>query len=294
MEKTYDDYKQLIEEHLLDYLPVIDGKSLTLYESMKYSLNAPGKRIRPVLLLATCDFVGGDIYKALPYACALEYIHTYSLIHDDLPAMDNDDLRRGIPTNHKVYGDAIAILAGDGLLNSAFETMSKDLFMYFDNPEELHKRINASYIITKNSGCKGMIAGQVADIECEDSSCSKDMLDYIHINKTGALIEAAIQAGLYLGAASTDTFNSFTRYAQCLGLAYQIHDDILDVTKTTEEIGKPQGSDAESGKSTYVSLYGLEESQNKLNEVIEDAHKSLEQYYENAEFFINLIDNFLK
>lgn len=293
MDKTYEEYKQIVEEHLLDYLPSIDQKSISLYESMKYSLSAPGKRLRPVLLLAACDFAGGDILKALPYACALEYIHTYSLIHDDLPAMDNDDLRRGLPTNHKVYGEAIAILAGDGLLTTASEVMQKDMFMYFDNTDELINRINASYVITKNAGCKGMVAGQVSDIEAEGHKCSEEMLKYIHLNKTGALILAAIQAGLYLGNADNEAFDKMSRYASNLGLAFQIRDDILDATKTTEEIGKPAGSDEDSNKSTYVSLYGLEESKKKLVSALEYAKGSINDYYDNAEFFVKLLNELM-
>ena len=155
MERCYDDYKKMIDEHLLDFLPNIDNKSISLYESMKYSLTAGGKRIRPVLLLAACDFAGGDVCEALPYACAMEYIHTYSMIHDDLPAMDNDDLRRGVPTNHKVYGEALAILAGDGLLTSAFEAMNKDLMLYLDDANQMAKRIRAINAIAKGAGCTG-------------------------------------------------------------------------------------------------------------------------------------------
>ena len=199
MDRHYEDYKKIIDEHLLDFIPNIDNKSISLYESMKYSLTAGGKRIRPVLLLAACDFAGGDIREALPYACAMEYIHTYSMIHDDLPAMDNDDLRRGLPTNHKVYGEALAILAGDGLLTSAFEAMNKDLMLYFDDAEKMAKRIRAINAIAKGAGCRGMVAGQVSDIEGESNEYSNEMLEYIHINKTGALIIAAIKAGLYLG-----------------------------------------------------------------------------------------------
>ncbi|MCL1982645.1 MAG: polyprenyl synthetase family protein, partial [Clostridiales bacterium] len=188
-------YKKMVEEHLLDFLPEIDHKSIVVYEAMKYSLAAGGKRLRPVLLLGACEFCGGDIKGALPYACAIEYIHTYSLIHDDLPAMDDDELRRGLPTNHKVYGDAIAILAGDGLLSSAFEAMSKDMLLYFDDVANLKKRVSALYEIAKGCGCRGMIAGQIADVEAVGKQCSREMLDYIHCNKTAALITAAVKAG---------------------------------------------------------------------------------------------------
>ena len=160
----YDDYKHLIEEHLTDFIPDVDQKSITLYDSMRYSVTAGGKRIRPVLLMAACDFCGGKSSEALPYACAIEYIHTYSLIHDDLPCMDNDDLRRGIPTNHKVYGEAVATLAGDGLQAAAFELMQKDMLLYFDDQNALKNRIKAAYEIAKGSGVNGMVGGQIADI----------------------------------------------------------------------------------------------------------------------------------
>ncbi len=229
MKENYDEYKAMIDDYLLDYLPHIDTKSSSLYESMKYSLTAGGKRLRSVLLLASCEFAGGKAMDALPYACAMEYIHTYSLIHDDLPCMDDDDLRRGVPTNHKVYGEGLATLAGDGLLTTAFEVMTKDMFLHFDNLQELKRRINAAYTITKHAGVRGMVAGQVSDIEAEHRQCSNEMLEYIHLNKTGALIVASVRAGLYIGGADEDMMKSMTQYAENLGLAYQIADDILDV-----------------------------------------------------------------
>lgn len=290
MEKSFEEYRDIVEEHLLDFIPSFDDKSISLYESMKYSLTAGGKRIRPVLLLAACDFAGGDIYEAIPYAVALEYIHTYSLIHDDLPAMDDDVLRRGKPTNHRVYGDAIAILAGDGLLNTAFEAIYKDMFLYFDQPEKLTPRIKAAYTIAKGAGCQGMIAGQISDIESEGQSISTEMLEYIHINKTGALIKSAIKAGLFLGNADSELIESMDKYAEYLGLAYQISDDILDVTSSTEVLGKTVGIDTADNKSTFVSVLGLEESKRKLNETFEAAKDSIAHYYDNAEFFSLLID----
>ena len=191
-------YKDLIEEHILDFLPEVDHKSITVHEAMKYSLTAGGKRIRPTLLLAACEFAGGKVQTALPYACAVEYIHTYSLIHDDLPCMDDDDLRRGIPTNHKVFGEAMATLAGDGLQASAFEAMNKDMLLYFDSPDLLKARVKAAYEIAKGAGCRGMVAGQVADIEAENKQCSVEMLDYIHLNNTAARIAALIRAAVLL------------------------------------------------------------------------------------------------
>ena len=226
---------------------------------------------------------------ALPYACAMEYIHTYSLIHDDLPAMYNDDLRRGRPTNHIVYGEGMAILAGDGLLNSAFEVMNKDMLLYLDNPEELKKRINASYTISKASGVRGMVAGQVSDIEAENKPCSNEMLEYIHLNKTGALITASIRAGLYLGGADDEMMRNMTEYAENMGLAYQIADDILDVIGSEEEMGKKNGADQLMEKTTYVTLNGLEASKEKLHELTENAVKAIAEYYDNAEFFRDLV-----
>ncbi len=289
MDRSYNDYKEIIDTHLLDFIPNIDNKSISLYEAMKYSLTAGGKRLRPVLLLAACEFAGGDIKEAIPYACAMEYIHTYSLIHDDLPAMDNDDLRRGQPTNHKVYGEALAILAGDGLLTTAFEAINKDMMLYFDEPEKMRKRINASFEIAKGAGCKGMVAGQVSDIEAETNDCSNEMLEYIHINKTAALIKSAIKAGLYLGNPSSDMLSQLDKYAENLGLAYQIADDILDVIGNPEELGKETGSDKKKNKTTYTSINGLEAAQDRLEQLTENAVEAIADYYDNAEFFRDLV-----
>ncbi len=289
MKENYDEYKAMIDDYLLDYLPHIDTKSSSLYESMKYSLTAGGKRLRSVLLLASCEFAGGKAMDALPYACAMEYIHTYSLIHDDLPCMDDDDLRRGVPTNHKVYGEGLATLAGDGLLTTAFEVMTKDMFLHFDNLQELKKRINAAYTITKHAGVRGMVAGQVSDIEAEHRQCSNEMLEYIHLNKTGALIVASVRAGLYIGGADEDMMKSMTQYAENLGLAYQIADDILDVRGSEEELGKKTGMDARQEKITYVSLNGMAASEQKLQELTMNAVSAIEQYYDNAEFFRDLV-----
>ncbi len=285
---TFNDYKELLEEHLLDFIPDVDHKSITLYESMKYSLSAGGKRIRPVLLLAACDFCGGSITEALPYACAIEYIHTYSLIHDDLPCMDNDDLRRGVPTNHKVYGEAVATLAGDGLQSAAFEAMNTDMLMYFDDSEALKRKVRAAYEINKGSGCRGIVAGQIADMEAEDRNCSKEMLDYIHLTKTSALIVAAVKAGARLGNADAKTLEDLTVYAENLGLAFQICDDILDVVGSEEEMGKRSGMDSINKKATYPSLYGLEESKQRLRELTDTAVDALHDYYDNAEVFVKL------
>jgi len=285
---TFDDYKEIVEKHLMDFIPDVDHKSITLYESMKYSLSAGGKRIRPVLLLAACDFCGGKIEEALPYACAIEYIHTYSLIHDDLPCMDNDDLRRGVPTNHKVYGEAVATLAGDGLQSAVYEAMSRDMIMYFDNVDALKKRIRASYEISKGAGCRGIVAGQIADMEAEDKSCSREMLDYIHITKTSALIVAAVRAGANLGNPDDEMMEKLTIYAENLGLAFQIRDDILDIDGQEEEMGKKTGMDSINKKATYPAFYGLDKSRERLETLTETAIEALEQYYDNAEIFTTL------
>lgn len=283
--KEYERLKTIVDEYILDFLPEVDHKSITLYESMKYSLMAGGKRLRPVLVLAACDFCGTDMKVALPFACAVEYLHTYSLIHDDLPAMDDDDLRRGKATNHRVYGEAMAILAGDGLLTAAFEAMHKDMMLYLDEPEYLNRRLRACYELAKGAGARGMVAGQVADIEAENKQCSRAMLDYIHINKTAALIIAAVVAGAYLGGADEKKRKELYDWAENMGLAFQIVDDILDVCGLEEEIGKRTGADVKQNKSTYPGMYGLEYSKKRVEELLGEAEHILAPYYDEAEIF---------
>lgn len=286
--------KELVDEHILDFLSNVDHKSITLLDSMSYSLEAGGKRIRPILLLAACNFSGGNEKLALPYACAIEYIHTYSLIHDDLPAMDDDDMRRGLATNHKVFGEAIAILAGDGLLTSAFEAMTKDMLLYFDDIEKIKSRIRAIHEIAKGAGCQGMLAGQTADIEAEVKQCSKEMLDYIHVNKTGALIMAAVRAGAFLGGANDKVLKDLTEYAENLGLAFQIADDILDIIGDEKTLGKKTGVDEKKSKSTYPALYGLETSKKRLHELTDNAIAAMADYYDNADYFVDIANELLE
>ena len=201
MEYTHEKYIEMIDEALKVYLgSVSDGQDVVL-DAMKYSAEGGGKRIRPVLTLEFCRVCGGDVQRAIPFACAVEMIRTYSLIHDDLPAMDDDDLRRGNPTNHKVYGEAMAILAGDGLLNTAHEIMLQDAAALKDDSEKLHRHVMAALEVSRNAGIHGMIAGQVADMENEGKECSEEMLNFIDSNKTGALLKAPILAGLYIGNA---------------------------------------------------------------------------------------------
>jgi geranylgeranyl diphosphate synthase type II len=258
---------------------------------MKYSLSSGGKRLRPSLLLAACEFAGGDVKNAIPYACAVEYIHTYSLIHDDLPSMDNDDFRRGLPTCHKVYGEAIAILTGDGLLTSAFEAMNKDMLLYLDSDLKLKRRVKASYEIAKGAGCRGMVAGQISDVEAENKQCSKEMLDYININKTAALIIASIRAGAHLGGANEKMLSDLTDYAEFLGLAFQIEDDILDIAEDEKNENIGSADDKINIKSTYPGCYGMEESKSKLIDLTNNAIAVLEPYYDEAEFFTILAND---
>ena len=290
IERTFEEYRKLFEEHLMDFIPDIDQKSITLYDSMRYSLTAGGKRIRPILLMAACEFCGGKAEEALPYACAIEYIHTYSLIHDDLPCMDDDELRRGIPTNHMVYGDAVATLAGDGLQSAAYEAMQRDMLLYFDNFDALKSRIRAAYEIVKGAGVTGMVAGQIADVEAENKRCSKELLDYIHITKTADMIIGAVRAGARLGSCSDEELENLTVYAENLGLAFQVCDDILDVEGDQELLGKETGHDEANIKATYPALYGLDESKQKLRELTDAAKEALAEYYDNAELFVSLAE----
>ncbi|MNS15914.1 Farnesyl diphosphate synthase [compost metagenome] len=229
-----------------------------LWESMRYSLQAGGKRIRPLLVVATLEAMGQDARPALPAACAMELIHTQSLIHDDLPAMDDDDLRRGKPTNHKVYGEAQAILAGDAMLAYAFYVLAGPLASRYPSGACLAAARELA------SATTDMVSGQVVDMASEGQPVTPDTLTYIHRNKTGALIRAAVRLGAILGVASPEQRAALDRYADHVGLAFQIADDILDVTKTAEELGKTPGKDVAAGKATYVALYGEEAARGQL------------------------------
>ncbi|WP_273227346.1 polyprenyl synthetase family protein [Mogibacterium timidum] len=275
---SYDEYKAIIEQHLLDYIPKIDIKARTLFDSMKYSVMSGGKRLRPVMLLAACEFSGGDIYEALPFACALEYIHTYSLIHDDLPAMDNDDLRRGNPTNHKVFGEDIAVLGGDALLNTAMEVMFRDLTYFFDDAEKLKRHSCAGLTIAKAAGVTGMIAGQVVDVENGMDDCSQEFVDFIEENKTGALIAAPVIAGLGIGGADKETIDAFTVYSRCIGKAFQISDDILDMTGSVDELGKTPGKDSHHERANFALVNGIDSARAELHTLTMSAIESIEKY----------------
>ncbi|HEY5537537.1 MAG TPA: farnesyl diphosphate synthase [Acetobacterium sp.] len=259
-----------------------------ILESMKYSLFAGGKRLRPMLMIETCRSLDGDVETVMPLALAMEMIHTYSLIHDDLPAMDNDDFRRGKPTNHKVYGDATAILAGDGLLNYAMEIMLEGTLAL--SGEMLDRYLAAMKIIMRASGISGMVGGQVADMLSENRVITMDELNYIHLHKTGALLEASIHCGCIIANAEPATQGRLITYSNRLGLAFQIVDDILDIEGTASELGKPIGSDEKNHKSTFVSLYGLEASKIKVTELKNEALEILKPIGEKSEFLENLAE----
>ncbi len=277
-ETQYNQKKEWVESNLESFLPTLDVKSQTLYDAMLYSLNAGGKRIRPILLLATNEFCGGDTENAMPFACAIEYIHTYSLIHDDLPAMDDDDYRRGKPSNHKIYGEAAAILAGDGLLNSAMEMICHDIYHHMGDFKNIKNKILAAREIFTASGCKGMIGGQMADIEAEGKRVSKEHLEYIHMNKTTALIMASVRAGAFLGGAGEALLKNLTLFSKNIGLAFQITDDILDICGDEKLLGKSLGSDIKHEKTTYPSLYGIEASKEKVKALHEESYQILDRY----------------
>ncbi|MFD2170896.1 polyprenyl synthetase family protein [Tumebacillus lipolyticus] len=241
-----------------------------LYDSMRYSLFAGGKRLRPVLTLATVEALGGDVEAALPVASALEMIHTYSLMHDDLPAMDDDDYRRGKPTNHKVFGEATAILAGDALLTQAFQLLGT---MEASGREAVMLRIVGE--LATAAGSVGMVAGQMADMANEGMKANEERLAFIHAHKTGALLTAAVRIGALFADASDQQLQALTCYAQKIGLAFQIVDDILDVVGEAEKLGKAVGADAAHGKSTYPVLYGLEESREMVRRLTAEAHQAL-------------------
>ena len=278
---TYLKRQQDIVDTALDnWLPNPQGPSRRVAEAMKYSVMAGGKRVRPILFLAGAQAVNGDQEALLPVACALECIHTYSLIHDDLPAMDNDDLRRGKATCHKVYGEAIAILAGDGLLTYAFELMCRP---------ELREKISlpllneAIFVLARAAGVSGMVGGQTADILMEGQSVDPETLSFIHACKTGALIEASVEMGGLLGEGNDEEIYHLKMYGKSLGLAFQIIDDLLDVEGDQELLGKPVGSDDKNQKATYPALFGIKETKKKAQELLEKALSELTSFGEDAD-----------
>lgn len=276
-------YISLIEEELAKYVEKSELPHKKIYDAMGYSLMAGGKRLRPVIMMMTAEMLGRDAKIVLPFAAALEMIHTYSLIHDDLPAMDNDDLRRGRPTNHKVYGEAMAILAGDALLTRAFEAVSA-----YDVPDVDKARVlRAVSVLARTAGCDGMIGGQVIDIESKNEDM--ELLKYLHSLKTGALIRAAGVIGAILSDATEEQIKAVDEFCRNLGIAFQIQDDILDVVGTEEELGKPIGSDEENEKSTYVTLCGIDKARELVEEYTGMAIASLD-LFENKDELVALAE----
>jgi geranylgeranyl diphosphate synthase type II len=279
--KNYFEERLSRVDRLLDAcLPKEDTLPASLHKAMRYSVFAGGKRIRPILMIAACEAVGGDVAKVLPAAGAMEMVHAYSLIHDDLPAMDDDDFRRGRPTNHKVFGEANAILAGDALLTEAFILLS--------NPESnrgvpAETLLRVIHLIGRCAGSLGMVAGQVVDMESEGTEVDLPTLEYIHTHKTGALILASIQTGALLGGGSEEALAALTRYGEASGLAFQLTDDILDVVGDQEVLGKDVGSDEARGKATYVALLGLEGARLRARELRDLAVAALAPLGERAE-----------
>lgn len=285
---TNEEYKTLIDGALEQYLPTANKRVEIIADAMRYSLAAPGKRIRPMLVLEFCNICGGRRNDALPFACAVEMVHTYSLIHDDLPCMDNDDYRRGRPSSHVKYGEAVALLAGDALLTLAFDVMLSK-----ENIEKVgaDKAASAAGALARAIGCSGMIGGQVVDISSQGKFLSQEELDFMHSQKTGALIRAACEIGCIIAGAGTLMFKAAKCYAEKLGLAFQIADDVLDVISNIEEMGKMSGSDAEKSKTTYMTIMGIEKAKREVKELINQAKEALIGVDGNTDFLKSVADN---
>ena len=278
-------YQQMINEELEKYLRKEECPEEVLNQSMEYSLMAGGKRLRPILVISTYKLFKDDIKKCIPYAVAIEMIHNFSLIHDDLPGIDNDDFRHGKPTNHKQFNEATAILAGDGLLNSGYITISNDL----KNMENINELKNKVKVFNEFSiAVDRMIAGEYIDTEYEGKQISKDILKYIHENKTGALLKLSVRMGAMLADCSKEDLEKLSSYADKIGLAFQIKDDILSEEGNEEILGKPVGNDKEAGKCTYVSEYGLEGAKTILDNITKEAIEELKDYGEKANFLKEL------
>jgi geranylgeranyl diphosphate synthase type II len=278
--KKYLNEKRLLVEEALESLLEPKDRLADHISAMRYSLMAGGKRVRPILCIAAVEAVHGIPEPMTPVACALECIHTYSLIHDDLPSMDNDELRRGKPTNHMVFGEAEAILAGDSLLTFAFDLLSDP-----DNgvPVSDRDRLRLIHTVARAAGPFGMVGGQSLDVASEGKEVSFETLRFIHSCKTGALITASVRAGAIIGGATPDQLTSLTSYGENIGLAFQIVDDLLNVEGTTEQLGKAVGSDADRQKATYPAFFGMEETRNKVEKTVKAAIEAIEKFDEQAD-----------
>lgn len=284
-EAILEEKKQQVEEIINAYLPKEEGFAKELAKAINYSMQSGGKRLRPILMMETYKMFGGTSKVIEPFAAAMEMIHTSSLIHDDLPAIDNDEYRRGKKTTHVVFGEAMGVLSGDALLNYAYETASHGFDMEPENPCVGQ----AMKILTGKTGIYGMLGGQSVDVTNEGRELSMELLDYIYKNKTSALIEAAMMVGAVLAGASKEEVKTVEQVANKVGLAFQIRDDILDVTSTMEELGKPTGSDQKNHKTTYATLRGVEQASQDVERLSEQAVKELEKLPETDEFLQNLI-----
>ena len=277
-----------IESVIASCLPAEEGFAKTMAQAMNYSVLAGGKRLRPMLILETLRMFGGDEKLAYPFMAAMEMIHTHSLVHDDLPALDNDDYRRGRLTTHKVYGEAMGVLGGVALLNYAYEVM----FTAFDKADTQESQahvIQALKVMSHKTGLYGMLGGQSVDVENDGKPMSRDMLDFIYENKTSALIEASMMTGAILGEATLEEVETIEKAAKNIGLAFQIQDDILDVTSTAEELGKPIHSDEKNHKTTYVTLMGIEAASQQVKELSDEAVTLLEGLNKKNEFLFTLV-----
>lgn len=279
-------YSNAVNTELMKYIPEANDGQRDVTKAMRYSLSNGGKRLRPIFVLEFCRMCGGDVNKALPYACAIEYIHTYSLIHDDLPCMDNDDMRRGKPSCHKMYGEATALLAGDALLTHAFEICSASELSDSQN-------LRAVSLLSQNAGVGGMIGGQVIDLKYEQSDPSISDILTVHRLKTGALISAACILGCIAAGADDEKIALASRYAYMIGTAFQIRDDLLDIMGDEEKLGKPVGSDADNDKTTYVTIVGADRAQQDVKTLTDKAVEILDSFSENdfmktlSEYLVN-------
>ena len=278
-----------IEKRIREFLPTEEGFAKSMAQAMNYSMLAGGKRLRPLLMQETYRLFGGKEKVIWPFMTGMEMIHTHSLIHDDLPALDNDDYRRGRLTTHKVYGEAMGILSGVALLNYAYETM----LLAFERTAYPERVIRGLSVMAEKTGIHGMLGGQSVDVENDGTPLTKEMLDYIYRNKTSALIEAAMMTGAILAGADENSVAIIEEAAGKIGLAFQIQDDILDVTSTEEELGKPVHSDEKNNKVTYVTLFGIEEASRQVKELSEDAVSLLKGLNKNNEFLYLLVEKLI-
>lgn len=284
MKSSLEKYSNSVSSRLIEFLPATKDGQKSVVRAMQYSIQNGGKRLRPILVLEFCKMCGGDVEKAMDYACAIEYIHTYSLIHDDLPCMDDDDMRRGNPSCHKMYGEATALLAGDALLTHAFELVAN---------ADLSSEQNAMAVslLAQNAGVGGMIGGQVLDLKFEGSDPSISDILTVHKLKTGALISAACLLGCIAGNATDEQFSAASKFAYNLGIAFQIKDDLLDIFGDEEKLGKPIGSDEVNDKTTYVTIVGAEKAQQDVNTLTNNAIDQLEVFDDNE--FVKTLANYL-